>query len=134
MRDKLDFLLGEILRLENTFPDSWEVIFRYFVKINTLLSSITETKDKEVLEFIDEYQMKVTNKELKTIGNIYFSKIFYNRAEVLEYPLRLGNQDFKPIPDFVDKSKIKEHLFSLDPSFESKNIYIRGGWLDRKKF
>ena len=85
--------------------------------------------------FEKEYSnLKVTNKELKTIGNIYFSRIFYNRAEVLEYPLRLGNQDFKPIPDFVDKSKIKEHLFSLDPSFESKNIYIRGGWLDRKKF
>jgi len=129
--ENLNFYLNEIIRLEAEYPDSWELIFRYFIKINSVLSD-NSTNIDTVINFIKNFFLRVTNNELQSIGNIYFSEIFFNRSIPLKETRYFGNQNFKEIPDFVDKSKLKIHLFEKDPKFETKNISIRGGWLDLK--
>lgn len=129
--NNLDFYLNEIIRLEPDYPDSWEVIFRYFLKINTVLSN-ESTSINEVTGFINDFFSKVKNEEIQTIGNIYFSRVFFNRAVPLKEVRTFGEVDFRELPDFVDTSRVRADIYKKDPSFEAKNIMIRGGWLDLK--
>lgn len=128
----IDTYCDEIIRLEKDFDKQYEIILRYLVKANTLLSNTSISSVNDVMYFINKLNV-ISDKRLETILNIYFSEIFYNRAEVLDKKLVLTDQDFSTdIPDFVDKTKIKTHLFEKDPSFGAKNIILPGGWLDLK--
>ena len=129
--ENLDFYLNEIVRLEPEYPDSWETIFRYFVKINTVLSN-EAVSTKTVTDFIGNFSEKVKNEEIQTIANVFFSEIFYNRAVPLKNKRIFGEVNFKELPDFVDKNRVKTKKKKKDPSFEAKNIEIRTGWLDLK--
>ena len=131
MKDKIDFFIGEIIRLENFYPEKWEEILRYFVKINSILSD-NEISDIDLVIYSSRKLLNSLKiEELKTISNIYISQIFYNRANILNN-ICLGDKNFKKIPDFVDKRKLKVHLYDEDPVFKEKGITIRGGWRDIK--
>lgn len=132
MKEKIEFYISELLRLEPDFPEEWEVILRYLVKLNTVLS-FDGTDITLVADTIVQLNQKLTDSDLQTIVNIYFSRIMLNRAKKLEEDIYLGDQTFRELPAFVDRSRIKTHVFESDPIFESKGIHIRGGWLDTRR-
>lgn len=134
MEKKLDFIVSEIGRLSNLdFNKNWEVIFRYLVKLNSILSN-ENIKDSVLINVIKKLLEENKGNEIRTILNIFFSEIFKNRATPLSKDLYLGKIFDKEIPDFVDKNKLSkiQKLFEEDPIFLEKNIHIRGGWLDKK--
>ena len=86
------------------------MIFRYFLKINTVLSN-ESTSINEVTGFINDFFSKVKNEEIQTIGNIYFSGVFFNRAVPLKEARTFGEVDFRELPDFVDTSRIRTDIY-----------------------
>lgn len=132
INEKINFIITEIIRLEDNFDENWELIFRYLVKFNSILSN-DKVNNNIVFEKCNYLLNNINNKNLKTIINIYISEIFYNRAKKLESNLKIGKTNFKEIPSFVkNNNKIKTNCFKLDEKFKNKNIDIVGGWLDIK--
>ena len=132
MKEKIIFFINEIENLQKNFEENWELILRYLVKINSILSDKSISDINLICFTIKELDDKIKVKELRTIINIYFSQIFYNRADKIYPELFLGEQNFKNIPNFVDQNKLKVHLYKKDEKFKEKGINIRGGWLDIK--